>query len=95
MIEKNVNHIAILKNDLMVGIVTSWDIARAYGLKTENLTDILTRNVVVAGPDENIEDAAKRLEEHNISALPVVVEKRVVGIITAENISVLIRNRKI
>ncbi len=95
MIEKNVNHIAILKNDLMVGIVTSWDIARAYGLKTENLTDIMTRNVVVAGPDENIEDAAKRLEEHNISALPVVVEKRVVGIITAENISVLIRNRKI
>ncbi|CEG12388.1 conserved hypothetical protein [groundwater metagenome] len=95
MIEKNVNHIFILDKGKMVGIVTSWDITKAYGLKTENLTDIMTRNVVVASPDENIEDAAKRLDEYNISALPVVVEKRVVGIITAENISVLIRNRKI
>ncbi len=95
MIEKNVNHIAILKKGLLVGIVTSWDITKAYGLKTENLTDIMTTNVIVASPDENIEDVAKRLDEHNISALLVVVEKKVVGIITAENISKLVKNRKI
>lgn len=95
MIEKNVNHIVVLDKGKMVGIVTSWDVAKAYGLKTENLTDIMTRNVIVASPDENIEDAAKRLEEYNISALPVVVGKKVIGMITAENISALIRNRKI
>ncbi|OQX18995.1 MAG: hypothetical protein BWK75_06100 [Candidatus Altiarchaeales archaeon A3] len=95
MIEKNVNHIPIVKDGLLTGIVTSWDIAKAYGLKTENLTDIMTKNVVVVNPEDSIEDAAKKLEDHNISALPVVAGKKVIGIITAENISVLMRNRKI
>jgi len=87
MVEKNVNHIVILKNNELAGIVTSWDITKAYGLKTKNLTDIMTKDVITASPDESIEDAAKRLEKFNISALPVVVGKKVIGIITAEDIS--------
>lgn len=93
IVEKNVNHIPILEKGLLVGIVTSWDIAKAYGLKNKRLTDVMTKSVVVANPDENIADAAKKLEEHNISALPVVVEKMVVGIITAENISSQMKNK--
>jgi homoserine O-acetyltransferase len=51
----------------------------------------MTRDVLTASPDEPIVAAAKRLERHSISALPVVGEKkRLIGIIDSEDITRLI-----
>jgi CBS domain-containing protein len=47
--------------------------------------------VITASPDEPVEAASMRLYQHNISALPVIDKgKKVLGIITAEDISRLI-----
>jgi CBS-domain-containing membrane protein len=54
----------------------------------------MTRRVVTATPDEPIDLAARRLERHNISALPVIDHMNtVIGIITSEDLSKLLACR--
>ena len=55
-----------------MGIVTSWDIAKAVAASFLWLDEIMSRNVVTTTPDESIEDAARKMEDHEISALPVI-----------------------
>ncbi len=92
IIEHSVNHIIVVDADgLLLGIVTSWDITRAVANGVKELTQIITRKVVTALPSEPAELAARKLSHHNISALPVVDDRsKVLGIITAEDISKLI-----
>ena len=92
MINTGVNHLPVLSpGGQLAGIVTSWDIAKAVASNYLWLDEIMSRNVVTTTPDEPIEAAAKKMEEHAISALPVVDDhQHVIGLITADAISVLI-----
>ncbi|AEA47095.1 homocysteine biosynthesis protein [Archaeoglobus veneficus] len=92
MIQKGVNHLPVVKDGRLVGIVTSWDIAKAVATKkTGNVAEIMTRKVITALPDEPVEIAARKMEKHNISALPVVdAKQRVIGMVTSEDLSKLL-----
>lgn len=78
------------------GIVTSWDIAKAVAQGTiSRVSQIMTRNVFWAEPDQPIELAARTLDTHSISALPVVdKENRVIGMITSNDLSRLFTGRR-
>ena len=86
------NHLPIVdKRGRLLGIVTSWDLAVALGTGKRKLSEIMTRKVITAAEDEPVDAAARKLEQHNISGLPVINADRVVkGIITSEDISKLI-----
>jgi len=92
MINTGVNHLPVLSsNGQLVGIVTSWDIAKAVASNFLWLDEIMSRDVVTTTPDEPIETAARMMEEHQISALPVIdAEQHVTGLITVDAISVLV-----
>ena len=92
IVTKSVNHIVVVDGaGRLRGIVTSWDVTRAMAESKKALADIETHNVVTAKPDEPLEVASKRMAQHNISALPVIdIEKKVLGIITAEDVSKLL-----
>jgi L-aspartate semialdehyde sulfurtransferase len=92
IVTKSVNHIVVVdENGKLKGIVTSWDVTRAMAEGKQALSDIETHNVFTARPDEPLEVASKRMAQHNISALPVVdIEKKVMGIITSEDVSKLL-----
>jgi uncharacterized protein (DUF39 family)/CBS domain-containing protein len=92
IVTRSVNHIVIVDgNSKLTGIVTSWDITRALAQGKTALADIVTRRVITAKPNEPLETASKRMAEHNISALPVIDnEKKVLGIVTAEDVSKLL-----
>jgi homoserine O-acetyltransferase len=91
MLEREVNHLPVLEeNGKLAGIVTSWDIARAVALGYSSLLDIISKPVLTAKPDEEIEEAALRMEQYHISALPVVDEgQQVLGLISIDKMSVL------
>jgi len=93
IIERSVNHIVVVDGSgYLKGIVTSWDITRAVANGRKELSEIITRRVVTATPNEPIDSASRKLTQHNISALPVVDSKgKVLGIITSEDLSRLIR----
>ncbi len=48
--------------------------------------DIMTTRVVTVGPDEPVTGIAQKLTDHHISAVPVVEEGKVVGLISRANI---------
>ncbi|WP_321506628.1 homoserine O-acetyltransferase [uncultured Methanoregula sp.] len=92
MINTGVNHLPVLSTGgQLVGIVTSWDIAKAVASNFLWLDEIMSRDVVTTTPDEPIEDAARKMEEHAISALPVIDgDQHVIGLITADALSMLV-----
>jgi uncharacterized protein (DUF39 family)/CBS domain-containing protein len=95
IVTKSVNHIIVV-DDLgrISGIVTSWDVTRAMAEGKKTLIDIMTRRVVTTKPDEPLETASKKMAQHNISALPVINdEKKVLGIVTSEDVSKLLGRR--
>lgn len=93
IIQDKFNHLPVTDDTgRLVGIVTAWDVSKAVALsKVDRLDGVMTRNVVTVGPDDPVDVAARLLEKHNISALPVIDrEKKVIGIITGEGLSKLI-----
>jgi L-aspartate semialdehyde sulfurtransferase len=80
----------------LTGIVTAWDISKAVANgKIAKISEIMTKKVYSATSDEPIELAARKLDQHSISALPVVDrEGRVTGMITSNDLSRLFARRR-
>jgi len=89
IISKSVNHVVVTnKNGEIKGLVTSWDVTRAVAEGKSKLAEIITKKVFTTSLDESLEVASRKLAQHHISALPVVDhDKKVVGLITSEDIS--------
>ncbi len=93
MIQKGINHLPVVnENEELIGIVTSWDVAKAVATgKVGKVADIMTKKVITAFPDDPVEVAARKMEKHGISALPVVdARKHVLGLVTSEDLSRLL-----
>ncbi len=71
----------------LIGIVTNWDITKAMASKLpldSPLTKIMTADVITSSPDATIIDCIRKLENHEISAMPIVEENKVVGVISGD-----------
>jgi CBS domain-containing protein len=91
IISKSVNHVVVTdKSGAIKGMVTSWDVTRAVAEGKSRLADIITKKVFTTRPEVSLEEASRKLAQHHISALPVIDrDKKVVGLITSEDISKL------
>lgn len=97
LIKANLNHLPVVSEDRrLIGIVTSWDISRAVALdKFDRVEEIMTKKVITAYADDEIDIVARRLKEHDISALPVIdIDKKLLGIVTTEDVSKLLARRE-
>lgn len=79
------------------GIVTEWDIVNkvvATGLDTDQVTlgEIVTREMVSAGPLTPTEKVAELMFEKNIRRLPVVENGKILGVITSKDIVRIFRD---
>jgi len=92
IINRSVNHVVVTdEQGKLRGIVTSWDITKAVAKGKKKLVDIIIRKVVTTKPDESLEEASRKMAQHQISALPVIgQDKRLLGIITSEDIAKLL-----
>jgi glutamate dehydrogenase (NAD(P)+) len=71
----------------LAGVVTDWDITRATSLgaaENQPLAEVMTRKVIYAAPKDGILEVIRKLEHHEISALPVVSGKSVLGMISSD-----------
>jgi uncharacterized protein (DUF39 family)/CBS domain-containing protein len=92
IIEQNVNHVVVVDDqNRLFGIVTSYDLARAIAENGNDLAKVVTKKVIIAHPEDSIGVAARTLETHDISALPVInLENKVQGIVTSEDITKIV-----
>jgi len=80
-----VRHVPVVDHGAVVGIVSDRDLRRAQGrhLPAETPIDaIMTRDVVVLGEHVALHEAADRMIERNISAILVLEDGVLVGIVT-------------
>ncbi len=73
-------------NDL-VGVISNWDITKAASrgpLEKATIDQVMTRSVIWAKPDDSILDLVRKLEYYEISAMPVVEEKKVKGMVSTD-----------
>ncbi len=88
LIEHKSDMLAVVADDdILVGIITDWDVTRASARRQPQdmpLAEIMTRHVITAGPSDSILDVVHKLEYHEISAMPVVDQGRVLGAISGD-----------
>ena len=96
IMETQITHIPVISEESkLAGIVTAWDISTAVAKRHKGLAEIMTRKVITADSEEPLELVIRKLEKYNISALPVIDgDRRVIGMITSDEISKLIGKRK-
>ena len=96
MARENINQCPVVKSGKLVGLVTEKDILKAYPSSATTLAvweitslvekikveDIMIKQFQTVQEDTPIEVAARILVDHEISALPVMRGKELVGIIT-------------
>jgi glutamate dehydrogenase (NAD(P)+) len=71
----------------LTGVMTRWDLTRAMaqGISDDQpLERIMTREVIAAAPGDSILTLVRKLEYHDISAMPVVERGTVCGMISAD-----------
>jgi len=79
----------------LIGILTSWDIAKAVATGARLVGEVMTQKVIVAHKGEPIDLAARKLEKHGISALPVVdSRRRILGMVSDEDIARFVGRRR-
>jgi glutamate dehydrogenase (NAD(P)+) len=69
----------------LVGVVTDWDITKATATASPEgatVSEIMTRDIITASSTDNILDLLRNLETYEISAMPVVDDGDVVGIVS-------------
>jgi acetoin utilization protein AcuB len=98
--EHRVRHLPVVEDGALVGIVSDRDIRlampsplavpdpeRAAFLERTTVGQVMTREVITAGPLDTVEDAAGQLCRHRIGALPVVdAYGKLLGMVTETDI---------
>jgi acetoin utilization protein AcuB len=100
MMKYRINQLPVVVNDKLVGIVTDRDVRDAYPSSlrlihgkdidefgdSHTVEEVMTYNVVTVSPDATLREAARRLRNQRLGALPVVENGALVGIITRSDL---------
>ncbi len=86
MRKKNVSGLPVVKegSDKLVGVITRSDIIE--NPDEEQIALIMTRNPIVASPEDPVTLVASKMVKNNIRRIPIVKNDKLVGIITAYDI---------
>ena len=99
--DRGIEHLLVVdKKGKLVGIVSDRDLKQSwaspattlsahelnYLLKQLTVDMIMVKKIVTVSPDTTIERAARIMEENRISALPVIEDEKLVGIITTTDV---------
>ncbi len=91
MKQYNCGSIPVCTDDKIIGIVTDRDIAVrsvASGQDVhQRVGDIMTKDVIFANPETDVNDAARIMSDRQIRRLPVVENNSLIGIVALGDIS--------
>lgn len=84
-----IRHLPVLDNKKFVGFLSETDIRQVLLLPGGNdmrIEEVMNREPVTIGPEENLEDAARLIYRYKIGGLPVLDKGELVGLITVGDI---------
>jgi CBS domain-containing protein len=91
---EGLRHIAVEDDEgQLVGLVTNRDVLRLVGRRFERealtqvaISAIMRRDPVVVGPETTTREAVELMRHHRIGCLPVVVEGKLIGMVTDRHV---------
>jgi len=100
MLKERIRHLLVTDAGQLVGIVTDRDIRLNLPSQATSLSmwevnyllarltvgTVMTRSVIIIGPDQDAADAARLMLEHKIGALPVLDGEHLLGILTETDV---------
>jgi CBS domain-containing protein len=90
MLWKKIHHAPILDNDLNLAGLLSWTDVEHYHNHPEeyprSIKEIMKTELITVTEDVPLKKAKSLMKEHKIHCLPVVREKKLVGIITSNDV---------
>ncbi len=85
MREHRIRHVPIVGEDKeLLGLITQRDLLAVGSAEADGnvVTEIMRRTVYTVSEESDMRSAALMMQEHKIGALPVLQDKKLVGIIT-------------
>jgi IMP dehydrogenase len=88
----NVSALVLMDGEVSQGIFTERDLVRCHiifpgkNIKDILVKDVMTSKLIVAEPDDTIEDAMKMMIKAKIRHLPVVSDGRIKGMLSLEDL---------
>jgi CBS domain-containing protein len=86
IVQNNEDHVVVIDDDqILQGILTSFDITKAVAFNKKKVSEIVTRKVITVTPEETLYELVSKLKKFNISSMPVVDSaNKVLGIVSAD-----------
>jgi CBS domain-containing protein len=87
MEEQDLESLLVIEGERLVGIVTESDYARKIALQGKTprsamVKDIMSRQVITATPNEDMDDCIDTMIRYNLRHLPVTEGGRVIGVVS-------------
>ena len=94
MREMDVGSFPVCENERLVGVVTDRDIvvrsaAEGHDPNTDRVREVMTPKIVYCFEDEDVDEAAKLMRDHQIRRLPILSQdKMLVGIVALGDLAI-------
>ncbi len=87
MAQKNVGALVVLENNRLVGIISERDYTRKVILQGKSsketpVRDIMTQELITAGPNDNIGACMRLMTERRVRHLPVLEGSKLTGVVS-------------
>jgi len=86
MSKESIGSLVIIKNRQLAGIITERDILKNIRRLNFPVEKIMSKDVITIEENESIDRAAELIAENKIKRLPVMRDKKLVGIVTVTDI---------
>jgi CBS domain-containing protein len=90
MLWKNIHHAPILDNNLDLSGLLTWTDVQNYmdnpAKLKKSISSLMTRDLITASPETPLKEAKELMSSNNINCLPVVEGKKLIGIITTNDL---------
>ena len=90
MSKRKVGSLLIIKGDTLEGIITEKDlvhfIAKGFDAKAEKVCEVMTKKIHTISPEEDLYEALHRMKKEKVRRLPVMHNKKLVGMLTLNDI---------
>jgi len=99
MTASDVRIVSVLQGNRFVGVLSERDVVRrVVGRELDpsraRVGDVMTRNVIVADPDDDCASALRRMEEAGIGHLPVMSEGYILSMLSIRDLLVAEREAR-
>lgn len=90
MLDKNVGSLLVMEGEKLLGFLTERDLVNMVSLGIDPITTevkrIMTIRIVTITPEKDIYDAIVLMNKEDVRRLPVVLNERVIGMLTLRDI---------